>query len=441
MKLSFQTIVLFVFGFFILFGVAVFGGYVKLGSSKVTTPTGTVFMWGTMDLQSMSQFIAETTVQNQTFSIIYVQKNPATYESDLVEAFASGTGPDLFMVTPDIFWRQRDKMYEIPYASYPVTTYTLTYMDIANTYLTQTGVLAQPLFVDPLVGFWNKDIFASVGIATAPKEWKEFPELAKKISIVSNDFNITRSAVALGEYTNIRHAKEILSLLFLQAGDPIMHVNGNGKLVLDLGTQGTSTQSAASVALDYYTQFANPSNRTIYSWNKTFSSDRDRFLSGDLAYYVGLGSELSSLRRTNPNLNFDIAPIPQANANGTKSTVGQLYGVAISKQSKNTGLAYYVAKDMTVPLKAATLLSTLSKTGYTVAPVRRDMVPNDPTNTYYPLLYQSALISKAWIDPNTSFTDSVFQAMVSDIQSGKSNSTGALNTASSKINAYLTSEQ
>lgn len=442
MKISFQTILLVIFGFFILFGVAVFAGYINIGSSSSSSaPSGKVVMWGTVNKNIIRQFFAAAAVTSDTIDITYVEKNPATYESDLVAAFASGVGPDIFMVTPDIAWKQRDKMYVTPFTSYSAQTYTTNYMDIAKSYLTPSGIMAFPLFLDPLVGYWNKDIFASAGMATPPKEWKEFPDITKKIAQVTNDYTIERSAFALGEYNNIRHAKDILSLLFLQAGDPITHLDAAGNLVLDFGQMnGTSLKVAPAVtALDFYTQFANPTKEGVYTWNKSFQSDYDQFLSGDLAYYFGYGSEYANIRRANPNLNFDMTFLPQASVTGLKTTVGSLYGVAVAKQSKNLGLAYYVMGDMVSSSKNALLLSGLQKSGLTVAPVRRDLTPNDPTNTYAAALYQSALVGKTWIDPNTTFTNDVWRAMVSDVQSGKSPSSAAIGDAVKKISAYLKS--
>jgi spermidine/putrescine-binding protein len=440
MKLSFQTIMLIVFGLFIVIGVAVFAGYIDLGGSKnaPTTPSGKVLMWGTVSKQVVAQFLITATSEDQTYSITYIEKTPETYENDLVQAFASGTGPDLFMITPDMFWRQKDKIFEIPYSSYPLATYTGTYMDVAKTYLTPTGILAFPVFIDPMIGYWNKDIFASVGLATAPKEWKEFPALSEKISIVADDYTIERSAFALGEYINIDHAKEILSLLILQTGDPITHVDAAGKLALDLGMQGSSVQKdGAAIALDFFGQFANPIQKKTYSWNKNFTSDKEQFLSGDLAYYLGFSSEITAMRRANPNLNFDITFVPQANVNGNKATVGKLYGIAISKQSKNQPLAYYALGDMVTPDKNGKFLAAATQAGVMIAPARRDMLPNDPANVYAGIFYQSALVSKTWIDPNAQLTSDIFRDMVSDLQSGKSNAAGAIGTARTKISAYL----
>jgi ABC-type glycerol-3-phosphate transport system substrate-binding protein len=156
-----------------------------------------------------------------------------------------------------------------------------------------------------------------------------------------------------------------------------------------------------------------------------------------LAYYFGLGSELSTLRRTNPNLNFDMTTVPQPDKNGTKSTFGRLYGVAIAKQTKVYPAAYFVVGNLLNAQNAANFISGLQKSGFSVAPVRRDVLPADPTNPYATMLYQSALISRTWIDPNPTFTSESWETMVSDIQSGKSNPPTAINTVKTKMNAYL----
>lgn len=440
MKFNLQTILLIVFGFFILIGVAVFAGYIKLGSSSTSSsPTGNVVFWGTMNESRIKIFLDSTVAKDQSYTITYIQKDPNTYEQELIQALASGTGPDLFMVTPEIFWRQRDKIYPIPYQNLPAQTFVSTYMDIAQLYLGKEGIYALPLFVDPLVGYWNKDIFASEGIATPPVLWKDFPSLAKKLSIVANDFTITRSAVGMGEFKNINHAKDILSLLFIQSGETITNIaSTTGQLETRIGSMNLQGgQSGAPVALSFYTQFANPTSRDTYTWNKNFTSDRDQFLAGDLAYYVGLGSELLTLRKTNPNLNFDIAMIPQPSTDGTKSTIGSLFGVAILKQSKNIPLAYYVASQIASKDNSLGLIDAISKSGLTLSPVRRDMMPTDPSNTYAKTLYNSALIAKTWIDPDYIFTNELYASLVSDVLSGKSTTTGAISAFRNKLTAFL----
>jgi ABC-type glycerol-3-phosphate transport system substrate-binding protein len=442
MKFNLQTILLVVFGFFILFGVAVFAGYINLGSSSssTTTPTGTAIFWGTMDAEKVKIFLDSIMTKDQKYKISYIQKDPNTYEQELIQALASGKGPDVFMVTPEIFWRQRDKMYPIPYQNLPLQTFNATYMDIAQVYLGTTGIWALPLFVDPLVGYWNKDIFAGEGMASPPALWKDFPALAKKLSIVSNDFTITRSTVGMGEFKNVNHAKDIMSLLFFQSGENITEIDSiTGKLITRIGSKGfqNGQPADASVSLSFYTQFANPSNRDTYTWNKLFTSDKDQFLAGNLAYYIGLGSELLTLRKTNPNLNFDITMIPEPSVTGTKTTVGSLFGLAISKQSTNIPLAYYVVSQLTTMNNSSALITALSKSGLTLAPVRRDLIPTDSTNAYAKTLYNSALIARTWIDPDAIFTNQLYEDMVNDVLSGKTSSVGSISNFRNKLTAFL----
>lgn len=439
MRFNLQTILLIVFGFFTLIGVAVFAGYIDIGgSSKTATPSGKVTLWGTLNERPMNAFLKATEAKNQTFSIDYVQKDSASYEQALIEALASGKGPDLFLVTPDMFWRERDKMYVIPYASMPLQNYNASYMDIARAYTSQDGIYALPLFIDPIVGYWNKDMFGSVGLANPPKLWKELPELSKKLSIVENDFSITKSAVALGEYRNILNAKEILSLMFFQTGSPILKINNDQNLVTALDEFiGDQSDNPLVIALSYFMQFSNPTSGSTYSWNASFTNDRNQFLSGNLAYYFGLGSEIASIRKTNPNLNFALAIVPQLKDDGAKITSGLLYGLAMSKQTKNLPLASYVLGQLTSKEKMTIMLSSFAEAGLTYSPARREMIPNNPEDPYATTLYQSALISKSFIDPNPSVTDSIFSEMISDIKSGKSDPEAALSDAKKKFDVYL----
>ena len=81
MKLNLQTILLIVFGFFTLIGVAVFAGYIKIGgSSSKATPSGTATLWGTLDKRTMDAYLTNSASKDQTYKVSYTQKDPASYE-------------------------------------------------------------------------------------------------------------------------------------------------------------------------------------------------------------------------------------------------------------------------------------------------------------------------------------------------------------------------
>ena len=59
--------------------------------------------------------------------------------------------------------------------------------------------------------------------------------------------------------------------------------------------------------------------------------------------YLGFGSELGGIEEENPNLNFDIAPVPQAQGATALRNYATFYGLAIPKTSKNITGAYLAA--------------------------------------------------------------------------------------------------
>src|SRR5690606_31001724 len=111
------------------------------------------------------------------------------------------------------------------------------------------------------------------------------------------DRSITQSAVALGEYQNIRNSFGIISSLLIQAGSRMVSESGTQYQIMlnESVAGGTPLRSVA----DFYTRFSRPNN-TLYSWNRSFSQDRDRFVSEDLALYFGYGSEGREIERLNP---------------------------------------------------------------------------------------------------------------------------------------------
>ncbi|MEN9582720.1 MAG: hypothetical protein RL641_674, partial [Candidatus Parcubacteria bacterium] len=63
MKFNFQTILYVIFGFFIVFGVAVFAGYIDIGSSsKTVQPTGNVVIWGVLKNDFFKKYLIENAI-------------------------------------------------------------------------------------------------------------------------------------------------------------------------------------------------------------------------------------------------------------------------------------------------------------------------------------------------------------------------------------------
>jgi ABC-type glycerol-3-phosphate transport system substrate-binding protein len=429
MKGNFQIIMLVVFIAAAVLGVFVFSGAIPLGNDSGTnTASGTVVLWGTIKSQVMASLIEDFNRVNTSFSVKYVQKSADTFDNDLLEALAEGKGPDMFFITDDLVFKYTNKIYTIPYESFPLNTFKNTFVGAGEAFINSKGMLAFPLTVDPLVMYYNRSILDAHSIAYPPLYWDEFRTLAPILTKKDEKGLITKSAVAMGQFSNVLHSKDLLSALFMQAGNSIVGEK-NGVYVSLL--KEDNTKNNLSAVLKYYTDFADPLKES-YSWNKSFSNSRDAFSKEDLVFYFGYASEVQSLVNKNPNQNFLVAPLPQIKNSNFKLTNGHVLGVAISSMTKNLNTAFTASNLMSNGDFASKLASA---TG--VVPVRRDLLKVIPTDAYFPVFYSSAFFAKSWPDPKPEDTDAIFKGMIEKVLSNSMSVEEAINNASAKLGLLL----
>jgi multiple sugar transport system substrate-binding protein len=427
---TFQIVVTGIFGILIVVGIGVFAlsGGLRGGSSSV----GTVVIWGTMDQNVIDKTLTALRQNDKSFDgVSYIQKDASTYESDLIDAMASGSGPDLFLLPQDDTTEFSNKISVIPYTAVSQATLTNSFIDESQLFLTSQGSLALPFTIDPLVMYWNRDLFSSAGIAQPPLYWSDILTLAPQLT-VSSGSTVTQSGVALGEWSNIANAKAILSALFLQAGDSIISYDQSGAPQVALGdTPQGATENPATSALTFYTDFANPS-KTSYTWNHSLPEAEDAFAGGTAAIYFGFADDNATLMAQNPNLHFGVAMLPQIKGNTIRLTYGELTGLAISRTTTNPTGALAIAEKLTSQVGIAAL-ATVSP----LPPVRNDVVIDTSANATAGVFDQSALIARGWFDPNPTSTDSIFQTMIESVVSGQNQPDEAVAQAAQSLSAVL----
>lgn len=113
---NFQTILIAVFLAFFVFAVLIFSGLIKIGglSGNSAVPQGKIVIWGTFPEGELAKVFEDATAVSKDLLINYVRKPEATYEQTLLEAFASGTGPDLFILSADMIARNEGFIYKLP---------------------------------------------------------------------------------------------------------------------------------------------------------------------------------------------------------------------------------------------------------------------------------------------------------------------------------------
>lgn len=423
----FQIIISVLCVIFTVVGIAVF----SLSKSASTSPRGTTVLWGTIPENMMQNILAQIRTADQSVTVTYVQKNAETFDQAFIEALASGKGPDAMLITQSSILKHADKIVPIPYSALSERDFKDTFVTEAELLLTANGAMGLPFAVDPLVLYWNRDLFANVGLANPPKLWQDFLTITPKLTTRKGlgDAVITKSAVAFGEYRNIENAKEILSALLLQAGTPIVSVrDGFRRSVLDSRVNNFSPTESV---LRFYTQFSDP-QKTLYSWNRSFASAQQKFLAGDLATYIGFASELAELRTKNPNLNFDVALLPQTSADGLKSTFGDMYTLALVRGSANPNGTLANIFSLTGQSVGAYVSSVLN-----LPAVRRDLLAVRPSDPYKAVFADSALVAKGWLDPDSMKTEQIFKDMVESVTSGRLRMGQAISEASNQLDAVL----
>ncbi len=171
-------------------------------------------------------------------------------------------------------------------------------------------------FIYPL--FYNVDHLQSVGQTDVPKTWSEFEKVAKKL----NNPNDDRSALAIGlslqKPGNIQN--DVFSWIWAQDGSAIPNVNTkeNVEIVkywVSLYNQGLMNPGALVAAEQDKIEL--------------FTNERASMMVDSLAH-------LNMIKERNPNLNFDIAPIPvQDGYTGRKALLGSAWGLGMSNYTEH----------------------------------------------------------------------------------------------------------
>lgn len=429
----FQVVTIAIFVVFIAIGMLAFSGKIPTPGSKDKVNYGEIVVWGTLPQKTFTAINEGPLFSESAVSISYVEKSPSTISQEFIEALAVNAGPDLIIFPHDEVYKNLDKITLMPYQSVPENFFKGTFLEEGELFLSSNGIIALPFVIDPIVMYWNRDIFTNLSLVTPPSRWTEFYTLAPKVTVYDSRNNISQSLVAFGEYSNVTNAKDILSMLIQQSGSKIVEVRGDILTATIAPSSAGRTESSipAAGAVRFFAEFSKQ-DKDSYTWNRSLPSSRRMFEAGDLALYFGYASEYVPIMQSNPHLNFAVAVVPQAEQITTKSTFGKMHGVSLVKASKNQAGAMYTA----LLLTRSDVIQTVSQT-LLLPPVRRDLIASRPSSAASSTFYDSAIIARAWRDPSSTETDKLFRTMIESIVSGHTSISDALVTVQGGMSKIL----
>lgn len=438
--MKFQTILLAFFGVMAVVGLIAFSksDTKSKGDPVLAGAQGNVEIWGQFpDSAGLAKVLSEFNVQFEgNFTISYQYHDPKTFDRDIVEALASGRGPDVLLLPDDLILRHSDKIDMIPYVSVPPAVFSANYIQAAEIYMREGGLVALPFAIDPIVMYWNRDIFTNASVTLIPQYWDEFTALTPKLTKKNiKTADITQSAIAFGEYENIDHAKDILAMLFLQVGNPIVKIQVGKPVATVVSTSDGSKfvpDQDVIFALRFFMDFSNPV-KNIFTWNRAKSSSQNEFINGNLAILLDYSSAYNAIAKKNPHLNFAVAQVPQPRGTKAEVTFGRVHGLAVLKSSRNKQTAFIAVQRLLIDQNAAKDFAA----AYDLPPVRRDLLAIKPTDAALSVFYDAAIRSRTWLDPKPEVTDKAFKDMVESISSGRLDVSKSVATLNAELSSAL----
>lgn len=394
----------------------------------------TLEIWGPDDVPALWQPLIEQFREEVAggADIKYLKRDPRTYEAELLNALAAGSGPDIFFLADSELQTHRDKLKPLQEGAleYERKNLKTIFADgIIAAITDDTGsLLGTPLAFDALALFYNRDYLNAANIPSPPQTWGELLEQSRALTKFSAAGGITRSGVALGTASNVRHASDILLALILQSGENILTADSSGRERSALQNEKTLS------ALSFYASFADTAKRT-YSWNAFFEDSLSAFAKGDVAMAFGYAKDVKRIRELNPQLNFDTAPMPQTSRESPQINLGRFSLMVVSRTSQESENAWRFLiwlQGNSVQKKYIDLAG--------LPPARRDLAVSKPPREYLIPFYDQVLSARTIpIILNGSFEE-IFNDIIEAVATRRFSAEQALSRAASEINAVLRAE-
>ncbi len=412
--------------------------------STGTTASATIEVWGVFDdTLAFNDSIKAFEKVNKSIKVNYKMYKPQDYEKAVLDALAAGQGPDVWMIHNSWLPEHINKIQPMPASSggskVPLMTvrqFNEAFVDVAAMDLINGGkIYGLPLYVDTLALYYNKDMFASVGIAQAPRTWTEFMDDVIKITTYDAGRNITRSGAAMGTARNINRATDILMMLMLQSGVQMTDAD-NVQATFSRSVDG---QNVGERTLEFYTDFANKgrglgdNGKEVYTWDDSMHYSTDAFVAGETAMMINYSHQIPMLRAAAARLNWAIAPVPQASTVDSR-TYANYWPLVVSLNTKNSDaawqFAYYMAAgDGTVPYLNATARPT----------ARRNLIDQQKTDPDLGVFAEQALTARSWFQVDNAAIEAIFSDMIDAVNLGGQSFQQAIRAAEARVSVLMTS--
>jgi multiple sugar transport system substrate-binding protein len=389
-------------------------------------------VWGLWDeSELMNSYISEFRKQYSNIKIDYRKLTPQEYETELVNALAENRGPDIFAMHHTWYSKHKNKLAPMPEEIMTLKEYKDRFVDVVyEDFVFEDKVYGFPLYTDTLALFYNKDAFNDAGITNPPATWQELQQIVPRLTKIDQFGNFIQSGIALGTGDNINRSPDLLSALMIQTGAKMTDPNDYTKITFTQGrSQSGQNINPAELAMEYYTDFANP-RKTVYTWNSSLNNSIDAFYEREVAMMIGYSYQVEAIKAKAPRLNFAVSPLPQVSLDSGLANYANYWGYGVSSQSKYPSESYQFLKFMTEKEQSQEyFLNTKRPTP------RRDLIDIQSQDLDYGVFVKQVLQAKTWRQPDNNTVDKILIEAINSVNLGLFSYSRALSQAQAQIQA------
>jgi multiple sugar transport system substrate-binding protein len=356
-------------------------------------------IWGIDERETIWERTAarfQKTYPNVRFS--YESIDPERYEEELIDALASGKGPDIFMFNSKWLLEHGNKTATAPPDTISVEIFKSIFPKVAELdFIKKNEIYAMPVSIDTLALVYNRDIFDKRGVVFPPDTWEKFENMVPTLRVIDRG-NITMPAAAIGGTSrNIADAGDIISLLMMQNG---------AKMVNENFTAAEFTRDKGISAVGFYTQFSNAASSS-YTWNDSLDYSIDSFADEKTAMIFAYADDLAKISAINPFLDMAIAPMPQVDKTNPIN-FANYWGLGVSGNSLDKKMAWnFVVFATTDKTSASDYLITTGR-----PPALRSLIDESLNNPDIGVFAKQSLTARSWLQIDDDLVTKVFDSMV-----------------------------
>jgi len=441
----------------------------------------TLEVWGFDDADVFFEAFANYVKLNPAVTQVNYKKQTldvARYKEDILDALASGQGPDIFLIHNAWLPTYKDKISEAPVDVVNEQKVRNNFVDVVLSDFVEEGkVFALPLSVDSLALYYNKDLFNEAGITAPPEDWDTFIADSEKMTKIDGTGQITRSGAALGTASNINRATDILAFLMLQNGTEMVdakRTRATFEAATSISGPDNKPDSPGKNALEFYTSFAKTTSAN-HSWDSRAHYSLDAFSENRLGMMFNYSWQRDAILNKSPKLNFDVAPLPQI-AGKPPVSYANYWGFVVAKNKptsaapQNSGqpqsapvsneirtreawklISYMTTKpEANIGSAAASSAPTPAKDAdpsYDVAKkymektfkpaARRDLIETQKNDTKFGVFARQNLIAKSWYQADALAIEGILANMIEQVVGGQLSAQEAITAGSAKVSQLM----